>query len=157
MLFRSVTFTSDAQIWSFLKKLGHNPHNILYYVSNTGTGGRIPKHRKLYIMPWIFAPGPRSIVEGSFRYRPPHGSERLELFNKAVMNKFITERSLRQPNIPAGTPLTQVRSFIRAANKVSSILRKKRSNAALTASLREGLRLRKIYREGLNSVRRKYY
>ncbi len=157
----TVTFTSDAQIWSFLKKLGYtHPSNILHYVSNTGKGARIPKHRKLYIMPWIFVPGPRSIVEGTFRYKPPHGSERLALFNKGVVNKFITERSLTQPNLPAGTTLRQARSFIRATNKLSNILgtmrRKKQSNVALTAAFREGLRRRRIYREGLNTIRRKY-
>ena len=135
----TVTFTSDAQMWSFLKKFGYNrPSNILHYVSNTGTGARIPKHRKLYIMPWIFVPGPKSILNSRST-----GSDQLALYNKAIVNKFITERSLKQPHIPAGTPLTQVRSFIRATNKMENLLRTVRRKEALTHSLRQGLRKRK--------------
>jgi hypothetical protein len=152
----TVTFTSDAQIWSFLKQFGH-PNNPRF-VRN----GIIPKHRKLYILPAIlFAGGPRSLVNASYYPgSPPRTSTRLALVNKGLMNRYMTERSLRQPNIPAGTSLKQVRSFIRAANKLTTILntmrRKKASNVALTASLREGLRRRRIYREGLNAVRKKY-
>ena len=41
-------------------------------------------------------------------------------------------------------------------NLISRALGRQARARALTASLREGLRLRHIYREGLNSIRKKY-
>jgi hypothetical protein len=84
---------------------------------------------------------------------------RLGLVNKVLMNRYLEKRSqtLLTKNT---TNLKKTRTLIRAAEKLFGNIEQKRrkqaSNRALTASLREGLRLRRIYRQGLNEVKRKY-
>ena len=166
-----VRFKNDANAIRFLKQFHVSNNNSNYHRGNSTFAGfvlqSLPKHRNYYIMntqPFHVPYGNRGMlnIPGMVRVQNqtqtnPRG--RLGLVNKVLMNRYLEKRSqtLLTKNT---TNLKKTRTLIRAAEKLFGNIEQKRrkqaSNRALTASLREGLRLRRIYRQGLNEVKRKY-
>jgi hypothetical protein len=103
-----IEFKTNANVINMLKRLGHGNKNSNYYKGRATYAGAIfnqtPKHRKLYIMnvePFRLAYGEKGInsipgmVKAWNQRRGIHGEgKRLALVNKALMNRYLHQRSL---------------------------------------------------------------
>jgi hypothetical protein len=104
-----IEFKTNANVINMLKRLGHGNKNSNYYKGRATYAGAIfkqtPKHRKLYIMnvePFRLAYGEKGInsVPGMVKaWNQRRGIQRREgnrlaLVNKALMNRYLHQRSL---------------------------------------------------------------
>lgn len=125
-----VEFKTNANVIRMLRQFGLGGKNSNYYKGrNTYEGAifsQVPKHRKLYIMnvePFHVPYGEKGInkipgmVKAWNQHRRVHG--RLALVNKALMNRYIHQRSLE---VLAGQKYTLANA--RKLTKVANILNK---------------------------------